>query len=157
MFSKQLLIKAPVSAVHYSKNIPLTDGSTPYHYIKKIKEANITQALDTNQTDFRNDGHSFKWHCNSYEVAFYDKIKDLEVSKKSEKRAIEKDNVMQLGLFDKLKKRRLFEVLRMEVRLNKRQKISQIFKKLEIGSEITFQSVFDAKKSQIVLCIILSR
>ena len=146
-----LLIKAPVSAVHYSKNIPLTDGSTPYHYIKKIREANITQALDTNQTDFRNDGHSFKWHCNSYEVAFYDKIKDLEVSKKSEKRAIEKDNFMQMGLFDTLKKRKLFEVLRMEVRLNKRQKIGQIFKKLGVNIEVNFQSVFDSKISQAVL------
>jgi len=148
---KQLLINAPVSAVHYSKNIPLTDGTTPYHYIKKIREANITQALDANQTDFRNDGHSFKWHCNSYEVAFYDKIKDLEVSKKSEKRAIEKDNAVQLGLFDALKKRSPFEVLRMEVRLNKRQKIIQTFKKLGIVSEVTFQSVFDSKKSQLVL------
>ena len=151
VFSALLLIKAPVSAVHYSKNIPLTDGSTPYHYIKKIKEANITQALDTNQTDFRNDGHSFKWHCNSYEVAFYDKIKDLEVSKKSEKRAIEKENIMQLGLFDALQKRKPFEVLRMEVRLNKRQKISQMFKKLGINSELTFQSVFDSKNLKSVL------
>ncbi len=148
---KHLLIKALVSAVHYSKNIPLTDGTTPYHFIKKIREANITQALDANQTDFRNDGHSFKWHCNSYEVAFYDKIKDLEFSKKSTKRAIEKDNIMQLGLFDALQKRKPFEVLRMEVRLNKRQKISQVFKRLGIDSEVTFQSVFDSKKSQLVL------
>ncbi len=28
------LAAAPVSAIHYSKNIPLTDGSTPYHIFK---------------------------------------------------------------------------------------------------------------------------
>jgi hypothetical protein len=148
---RAILIKAPVSAVHYSKNILLTDGTTPYHYIKKIREANITLALDINQTDYRNDGHSFKWHCNSYEVAFYDKIKDLEVSKKSEKRAIEKDNAVQLGLFDTLPRRKPFEVLRMEARLNKRQKICQMFEKLKINSELTFQDVFDARNAQLVL------
>ncbi len=66
------LAQADVSTIHYAKNIPLTDGSTPYHYINKIKEANIKLSLDVNQTDYRNEGHSFKWHCNSYEVVFYD-------------------------------------------------------------------------------------
>ena len=35
------LARAPLVAVHYSKNIVLKDGSTPYHYINKIKESNI--------------------------------------------------------------------------------------------------------------------
>ncbi len=70
--TREQLAQADVSAIHYAKNIPLTDGSTPYHYINKIKEANIKLSLDVNQTDYRNEGHSFKWHCNSYEVVFYD-------------------------------------------------------------------------------------
>ena len=84
--------------IHYSKNIAFTDGSIPYTYINKIKEANIKLSLDTNQTDYRNEGHSFKWHCNSYEVVFYDKIRDLEKAKQSDRRAIEKDNTLQLGM-----------------------------------------------------------
>jgi len=71
------LAQAAISAIHYSKNIPLTDGSTPYHYINKIKEANINLSLDVNQTDYRNEGHSYRWHCNSYKVVFYDKIRQL--------------------------------------------------------------------------------
>ncbi len=71
----------------------------------KIKEANIKLSLDTNQTDYRNEGHSYKWHCNAYEVVFYDKIKDLEKAKQSEKRAIEKDNALQLKLFPKFAQR----------------------------------------------------
>ena len=124
--------QASVSAIHYSKNIPLTDGSTPYHFINKIKEANIKLSLDVNQTDYRNDGHSYKWHCNSYEIIFYDKIKDLEKAKQSSKRAIEKDNDLQLIIFNKLKSRKKLEIFRMEVRLNKRQKIKQLFEKLNI-------------------------
>ena len=146
-----LLINAPVSTVHYSKNIPLTDGSTPHYLISKIKEANIPLALDINQTDYRNDGHSYKWHSNSYEVAFYDKIKDLEMAKKSDKRAIEKDNALQLNLFEKFIERKRLEVLRMEVRLNNRQKIKQLFKTLKIENELTFQSLFNSNISQQVL------
>jgi hypothetical protein len=130
---------APVSVIHYSKNIPLTDGTTPHYLISKIKEANISLALDVNQTDYRNDGHSYKWHSNSYEVAFYDKVKDLEMAKRTEKRAVENDSVIQLKLFEAFKKRKMFEVMRMEVRLNKRQKMEQLFRTLGIQSELTLK------------------
>lgn len=146
-----ILITAPVSAIHYSKNIPLTDGSTPHYLISKIKEANIPLALDVNQTDYRNDGHSYKWHSNSYEVAFYDKIRDLEMAKKSDKRAIEKDNALQLNLLDELTERKKLEVLRIEIRLNNRQKMKQLFKTLKIEKELTFQNLFSSNISQQVL------
>lgn len=151
-----LMLIAPVSAIHYSKNIPLIDGSTPNYLISKIKEANIPLALDVNQTDYRNDGHSYKWHSNSYEVAFYDKIKDLEMAKKSDKRAIEKDNTLQLNLFDGLTKRKKLEVLRMEVRINKRQKMRQLFNTLKIEKELVFQNLFTQSISQRVLLHYLS-
>lgn len=100
-------------------------------------------SLDTNQTDYRNEGHSYKWHCNSYEVVFYDKIKDLEKGKQSNKRALEKDNELQQHLLSKtFKKRNKLEFLRMEVRLNKRAKIKQLFKKLVIRADITFKKLF---------------
>jgi len=149
----EALAQAPVSAIHYSKNIPLTDGSTPYCYIQKIREANVKQALDINIRDYRNEGHfpSFKWHCNAYEVLFYDKIKDLEKSKQSSKRAIEKDSTLQLHLFEKFQTRNKFEVLRMEVRLNKRQKIKQLFSTLDIKTELTFKKLFKPGISKKIL------
>jgi len=150
VFTKELE-NAPVSAIHYSKNIPLTDGLTPHYIIGKIKEANIKLSLDVNQTDYRNEGYSYKWHSNSYEVTFYDKIKDLETSTKSEKRALEKDNAIQLNLFETFQERKRLEVLRMEVRLNKRQKIGQLFKYIGITSELTYKNIFNASVSQKVL------
>ena len=150
--TSEALINAPVLAIHYSKNIPLMDGSTPYHYINKIKEANVRFSLDTNQTDYRNEGHSYKWHCNSYEVVFYDKIKDLEKARQSSKRAIEKDNELQQHLFKSFemrfwpckpwRSRHKLEFLRMEVRLNKRAKIKQLFKKLQVNADLTFKKLF---------------
>ena len=75
--SVEHLQKADVIPIHYAKNIVLTDGSTPYGILKKIKQHKAPASLDTNQTDYRNDGHAFKWHCNGYEVVFYDKIKKI--------------------------------------------------------------------------------
>ncbi len=136
------LAQAPISSIHYAKNIPLTDGSTPYHFINKIKEANVKISLDTNQTDYRNDGHSYKWHCNSYEVVFYDKIYDMEKAKKSSKRTIDKDSALHYSLLPLIRQRKKFEILRMEVRLNKRQKIKQLFMKLGIKTDLTFKKLF---------------
>ncbi len=148
---EHFLLNAPVSAIHYSKNIPLTDGTTPHLLIGKIKQANISLALDVNQTDYRNDGYSYKWHSNSYEVAFYDKIKDLEMARISEKRAIENDNAIQLNLFEAFKERKRLEIMRMEVRLNKRQKIGQLFQTLGIQSELTLKNLFNPTIAQKVL------
>jgi len=151
IISAETLAHAPLSAIHYSKNILLTDGSIPYSYIKKIKEANSSLLLDTNQTDYRNDGHCYKWHCNTYEVLFYDKIKDLEKATQSSKRTIEKESELQLEIFSTFKHRNKFEILRMEVRLNKRSKIQQLFKKLNIRSDLTFQKMFKPAISKKIL------
>lgn len=146
-----ILSNAQLSMVHYSKNIKLTDGSIPYHYIQKIKEANVKLSLDVNQTDYRNEGHSYKWHSNSYEVVFYDKIKDLEKAKTSVKKSIEKDSELQLHLFNKLQKRHMLEILRIEVRLNKRAKIKQLLSTLGIKQDLTFKKLFKPAISKKVL------
>ena len=145
------LAHAHVSAIHYAKNIVLKDGSTPFHYIQKIKESNISASLDANQTDYRNDGLSYKWHCNSYEIVFYDKIKELEKTKKRSKRTIEKDGMLQIKLLDRLTCRKKLEILRMEVRFNNRKKIRQLFAKLGIKSDLTFHNLFKPATAKKVL------
>jgi hypothetical protein len=147
----KMLTNADVSGIHFSKNIPLTDGSIPYHYISKIEQANIKLSLDINQTDYRNKGHSYKWHSNSYELVFYDKIRDLEQAKKSDKRSLEKDNAIQLHLYDKLHNKKMFEILRMETRLNNRRKIQQILKLLDIKAPLTFKGLFKTNIARKVL------
>ncbi len=148
---EQHLIDAPVSSVHYSKNIALTDYTTPYTYFSQLNKLNINKRLDTNRTDFRNEGHSFKYRANSFEIVFYDKIKDLEQAKISEKRAEEEDNALQLNLFDVLTKQKPLEVLRVEIRLNRRQKINQILKKIGKEVEPTFTNIFSQDTAKKVL------
>ena len=142
---------ATVSSIHFSKNIPLTDYSTPFTYLKEISKCNINQRLDLNQTDFRNERHSLKFRANSFEVAFYDKLKDLNKAKISEKRAEERDNTIQLNLFEIKPIKKPFEVIRMEARLNRKQKIEQVLKKVGLNIDPNFQNLFKKDISQKVL------
>ncbi|MFH1829897.1 MAG: hypothetical protein ABH871_03875 [Pseudomonadota bacterium] len=138
-----------LSAVHYSKNFVFTDYTTSSMILRQLSKLNLNSRLDLNKTDYRNDGHTLRYHANSYEIVFYDKIKDLEQSKISEKRAIEPDNSVQTDLLNKLPKP--FEVLRMEVRLNSRAKIKRLCKKLSIKPPLTFEEALNNKTSQTIL------
>lgn len=152
MVFKPLLTQALVSSVHYSKNIPLTDHTIPQTYLKELNKLNINKKLDTNQTDYRNEGQSFKYRANSFEVVFYDKLADLEQAKISPKRSEEKKDVLiQLNLFDKYKPKEPFQVLRMEVRLNTRRKIRSMINKLNLDKEPTLRDLFDLKVSLKIL------
>jgi len=145
------LRNAPVSAIHYSKNIALTDYTTPHTYLEQLTKLNINQNLDTDRASFRNEGHSFKYRTNSFEVVFYDKLRDLQQAKKSEKRAEEKNNAIQLNLFDPPNPKKPFEVIRIEIRLNKRQKINQILKKIDNETKPIFENIFNQKIAKKVL------
>ena len=145
---EQNLRSAPVSAVHYGKNIALTDYTTPYTYISQLRQVNFNAILDTSQTDYFNGGSGIKAHANTYEIAFYDKLQDLKKAKISPKRAYESDSHVQLGLFETITSKNPFEVLRMEIRLGKRQKIRQIFKQCNLDLEPTFENVFKLSVAQ---------
>jgi len=149
------LPQANISSIHYGKNIILEDYTTPYSYIKELKKVDINKIIDVNQTDYRNGGLSYKFHSNLFEFTFYDKIKDLEKSKLSEKRAINKSDYCQLSLLDYIDtKERItkpFEVLRLEIRLNNRTKIKQYLKKLKLDNIVTFDYLFNTKMAKLFL------
>ena len=149
--SEYSIYHAPISAIHYSKNIVLTDGTTTSYLSRKLKECNFKLPLDVNQADYRNEGHSYRWHCNSYEIVFYDKLKDLEIAKISEKRTIEKDYQLQLNLNKTVRKTSPFEIIRLEARLNKRQKIRQDLKKINFPVDLIYKNLFNPEISRKIL------
>lgn len=153
----KFLSLADVSTIHYSKNLILIDYTDPYTYLKELRKINVSKLQDTNQSDYRNEGHSFKFHSNDYEVIFYDKLKDLQQAKNSEKRAIESDNYTQLNLFEKYEPKQPFEVLRIEVRVGNRTKLKQILKKHDFEKvELNFNNLFNKEVSQIILLNVLA-
>lgn len=149
---KDILRNASVSSIHYSKNIALTDYSTCSMITDELAKMNLSKRLDLSKTDYRNEGHSIRFHANNFELAFYDKIKDLQQAGISEKRAIESDNMFQPDLFSKGKYLNQLEVLRMEVRIGNRTKLKTMLAKLNIKADMTFQALFSADISQKILC-----
>ena len=145
------LIDANISAIHYSKNIVLDKYTKCSYVLNELKKVNLNQILDLSSTDYRNYGHSVRYHANSYEIIFYDKVKDLDRSKISEKRSIEKDNCLQLDLFNKIPYDSKINVLRMEIRLNNRRAINSNLKKINMHIEPTFQNLFNTRISKGIL------
>ena len=143
------LSEANVSAVHFSKNVVLTDYKTPFCILKELSKIDLNQKMDINKTDYRNEGHCLKFHSNYFEIVFYDKMKDLDNAKMSGKRAVEEDNLIQLDLFKK--KPKPLEVLRMEVRLNSRTKLKRILKEINAQNNLSFHSIFIERLSQRIL------
>lgn len=140
---------APVTAVHYSKNILLTDGYTSQFILSELSKIDIRKSFDFSKTKFTNDGQSIYAYTIAHSFVIYDKIADL---KKDEKRAVDKDQTLyQRTLFDVIEKKDLYEVLRFEIRISKKQKLNALFKKLGFKENPTFEDVFKRRVSKIVV------
>jgi hypothetical protein len=143
---------ARVSAVHYGKNIAFTNYTTCSMVMRELALIDLGRRLDLSQTDYRDQGHAIRYHANSYEVTFYDKLKDIEQARLSAKRAIERDYGPQVTLFsDPGRFPKELQVLRMEVRLGTRRKIVNLLKVVEPGTEPTFAAIFNASIAKGVL------
>lgn len=100
-FFKWQLAKADVGAWHPSKNIVFLDYTSCQTVLNTIGKLDFSRVYDLQKTDFR-DGHVVHVHCNSMDIAFYDKMADLRKAKISDKRALENDNSLQMSYFETL-------------------------------------------------------
>lgn len=141
---------ASISRIHYGKNI-LLHNATAALVLQILASLGISRRLDAANTDYRNSGHAVRFHTNDYELVFYDKVKDLEQAKISERRAIENQNIPQMGLLNDLRKDQI-DVLRIECRLNSRKKIKQILHQCEFGdTNLTFCGLYSKAIAQRVI------
>lgn len=146
-FFKGQLAQSSLGAWHASKNIVFLDYTSCQTVLNAISKVDISRVYDWQKTDFR-DGHELHIHCNSLDIAFYDKMADLRKSKQSEKRALENDNRMQLSLLDSLAEYKPLEVLRYEVRLVGTKAIKRAFPEL---TTYTLETLFKQKLCQNLL------
>lgn len=148
--TKQVLRDAPVSSVHFSKNIVLEDGYTANHLISEMNKVNLRKSFDLARTRYINDGQSLYAHTTSHQLVVYDKMADLG---KDKKRAIDKDQTAyQLNLFGQLRKQKeLAEVLRFEIRLSKKQKLNNVLEKHGYTKNPSFKDVFKKELSKRVV------
>lgn len=151
--SKSLLENASVSSVHFSRNLRIEDGYTVNYIISELNKSDLRKSFDFTRTRYINDGQSLYAHCNSHQMIIYDKVADLG---KDKKRSIDKDQTFyQKSLFaeltDKNYSEELREILRIEIRLNYKQKMNKVLK--DIGYELNpkFKDVFNSEMSHKIL------
>ncbi len=150
IISKSLLENAPISSVHFSKNILIEDGYTVNYLISEMNKADLRKSFDFAKTRFMNDGQSLYAHTTAHQMVIYDKIADL---KKGKKRAIDKDPTLyQQSLFTELSGHKNFsemkEVIRFEIRLNHKQKLNKVLENLGFKKNPTFKDVFSSEMSK---------
>jgi hypothetical protein len=150
--STDVLRQARVSAIHYSKNIAFVDYTTCSMVMSELDLIDLNSRLDLSHTDYRNNGHVIRYHANSFEVTFYDKLKDLDRARYSQKRAIEQDYGAQLEMFGKRGSfPKQLEVLRIEARLGTRAKITSLLKRIGATPEPAFEALFNTDIAKSVL------
>ncbi|HEY9687605.1 MAG TPA: hypothetical protein V6C52_11570 [Coleofasciculaceae cyanobacterium] len=145
----ELLRKAPVGSIHYGKNIVLPRYTLCKSIINLLSKAPIKQWMDHNKVDFRNGGHLYKVHTDNFELAFYDKVKDLQQAKRGAKRAYEPEANVQGDLFDYFEVATDVQVLRMEARLNSRSQIQRMLKAVGLpDDDLRFFALFSKDIAQ---------
>lgn len=147
IISSTILENASVCSVHFSKNILLQDGYTANHLISEMNKADVRKTFDMAKTKFVNDGQVLYAHTTSHQFVIYDKIADLN---KGKKRATDKEQTLyQRNLFSELNKEdELQEVIRFEVRINKKQKLNTLLEDLGYQKNPNFKEVFNVEMSK---------
>jgi hypothetical protein len=136
------LKKAKVLAFHPSKNIKLQGGYTASYVISEFSKVNIDKRLDLTRYRFtEGKGSSLQFYTKQHSFVIYDKIADLVASKS---RAIDKDFVgSQRTIFNEIKeKKEYFEIIRFEVRICARSKLTNILEQVGYVGDLDFQSLF---------------
>jgi hypothetical protein len=147
LIKQDVLKDAPVSSVHFSKNLQLEDGYTVNHLISEMNKVNLRKSFDMTRTRYINDGQSLYAHATSHQLVIYDKVADLS---KDKKRAIDKDQTLyQKNLFSELNNDpEAKEIIRFEIRLSNRQKMKKLFVQLGYTDNPTFKDVFSEEISK---------
>jgi hypothetical protein len=60
--STDVIRKARISTIHYSKNIAFTDYTTCWMVMSELDLIDLSSRLDLSRTDFRDKGHAIRYH-----------------------------------------------------------------------------------------------
>lgn len=142
--SEDQLVNASVSSAHFCRNIPLEAYVSCSMVINQLEKAgNYNEWLDLDKTSFRNGGQILHMHSDRWEFVIYDKLRDLQRARLGKNRSVEEDNYSQLDMFkDKFPKQ---EILRLELRINSKQKLRALLSTIGHGKSlenITFVNIF---------------
>src|SRR5579872_6951669 len=80
----EILKKAGISKIHYSKNILLESYLDLMTFMDMLKKVNISKVYGITQTNYLNEGQTVRYRTNEFEITFYDKKREIEQAMKSE-------------------------------------------------------------------------
>ncbi len=143
------LANARVVCWHPSKNIVLNNYFGCRTVLSALRKVDYARAYSIQKTDFQ-DGEVLHFHCNSKDIAFYDKLADLRQAKISDKKSREKDNQLQIGLVKVFDSMSDISVLRYEIRINGARAMERNLKSIPKG-ELVFRRIFHSELSQQIL------
>jgi len=150
IITKEVLETAPVSSVHFSKNLLLQNGYTASYLISEMNKVNLRKSFDFAKVRYINDGESLYAHATSHQFAIYDKVADLA---KNNKRAMDKDQTLyQRRLSSQLsKENKRLEIIRFEIRLSQKQKLNEVLESFGYHKNLNFQQIFSTEISKKVV------
>lgn len=141
-FFRPVLAKADIGAWHPSKNVVFLDGTASQTILHTLNKLDVSRVYDLQKATFI-DGQVLHIHCNSIDIAFYDKMADLRKAKVSPKRSFEQDSLVQLDMLQQLDEFRPLEVFRYEVRFIGKKAVKRAYPEL---TEWTFENLFKEQK-----------
>lgn len=118
---------AEVKVIHFAKNIVFTDGTKSSSVINYLRKAETSLHKKKCETKYLNSGDSFHIYTNTRSLCVYDKLRELEKARVTEKGNLERDNWCQQEYVRDflVTVPKPFEVLRIESRLLTRDIIVQ--------------------------------
>lgn len=150
--SRERLINAKAVAIHFSKNILLSEGlncSMVLNQLKKALDTNLKQDFAENQ--FKNGGQIIHIHNKDSEFAIYDKVRELQQAKTSKDKSVDKQVYTQLNLLDGLHNN---NYLRLEFRMTGQKAMKrkiQCYATEYSEIPLTFKELFNRGLSQTML------
>ena len=149
--SRERINNARVSSIHYAKNLILPRGMPSSIVLNRLSKAvDCNQRLDIKNVSYKNGGQIIHIHANHWEFVIYDKVKELQKAKMSERKSIEKDSYVQYNFLES--ESPLIEVTRLEFRLGNRNSIRQMLRKYcssdKVSDELSFRGLYSYNLSR---------
>lgn len=119
------ILSAPANKLHIAYNMPVSVSVRIIldDFYRTLQRAN----MDIQKTDYRNGGEILHFHYDSYELAFYDKVADMERLQHCPKRAVCCDKYPEIPVYQQYLKDRQLNILRMELRMNTKEAIRKFW------------------------------
>lgn len=151
-----IILSASIKKLHVAHNMLMR---VPVCMV--LDELSIASSLkydpDTQKDTFKNGGEEYHIHHKAYELAFYDKAKDVERLQRSDKMAINGTINPNYIIYQQCLKEQYHNILRIEYRLNDRKYVKKTVNSVLVRHTNTTVTVEDCFNNDLTKQILLNQ